>query len=326
MDSKTKNRKTRAQIEAMAAKAFDGISLADGNDAVGELKDGWFNASYKVLLADGRAVILKIAPPPGAEVMQYEKNIMATEVAIMRLVRQNPAIPAPAIYFFDDGHDVCDSDYFFMELMEGDNLEHVKAGLPPATQTVVDMQIGRIIREVNSFSGAYFGYDGNPSLRADTWKAAFLKFMDAVLDDAAAKGAVFGFSYDEIRATVLRHAPALDEITTPCLVHWDAWSPNFFVRDGRVTGIIDFERALWAEPLMEAQFRHLFDDGGISDAMRGYGKTSFTFAEEQRNHLYSLHLALTMCTECYYRHYETDDIYNLSMRYIAATMAWLNAN
>lgn len=326
MESKTKTTKTRAQIAAMAARAFGGMALADGDDAVRELKEGWFNAAYSIRLADGRDVVLKIAPPPGAEVMQYEHNIMATEVATMRLVRQNPAIPVPEISFFDDAHDLCDSDYFFMEQLAGDNLEHVKASLPAETQASIDRQIGAIIREINSFRGTYFGYDGNPALRANTWKEAFLTIVDAVLEDGARKNVVYDYSYDEIRAVVRKHAPALEAITTPCLVHWDAWNPNFFVQDGRVVGIIDFERVLWAEPLMEAQFRPIFAGDGINNSMRGYGKTSFTVAEEQRCHLYSLHLALVMHTECYYRNYDTDAIFNFSRDDIGATMAWLKAN
>ena len=325
MESKTKNKQTREQIERMSARAFDELGLAAGDEAVRELKEGWFNAAYSVRLADNREVILKIAPPQGAEVLQYEKNIMATEVAAMRLVRQNPAIPVPEIYFFDDAHDLCDAEYFFMEKIEGDNLEHVKATLPAATQEVIDQRIGAIMREVNTFPGVYFGYDGNPKLRAESWKAAFLKFVDALLEDAARKQAVFDYSYDELRGVVLKHAAALEEITTPCLVHWDAWNPNFFVKEGQITGIIDFERALWAEPLMEAQFRELFG-AGVTHAMRGYGKTTFTFAEEQRKQLYSLHLALTMNIECYYRNYDTDDIFNLSRQLIDAAMAWLQAN
>jgi hypothetical protein len=95
MESKTKNKKSREQIESMAVRAFSGIKLAAGEEAVTELKQGWFNAAYEVKLEDGREVILKIAPPQSAEVMIYEKNIMVTEVASMRLVRQNPAIPGP---------------------------------------------------------------------------------------------------------------------------------------------------------------------------------------------------------------------------------------
>ena len=184
MESKTKNKKTRDQIESMALRAF-GVGLDAGDAAVNELKQGWFNAAYEVKLADGRKVVLKIAPPQGAEVMLYEKNLMATEVASMRLVRQNPAIPVPEIYFFDDAHDLCDADYFFMEKINGDNLEHIKASLPAETQEPIDLHIGEIVREINTFPGTYFGYDGNPELRANTWKEAFFKIMEALLEDAA---------------------------------------------------------------------------------------------------------------------------------------------
>lgn len=325
MESKTKNRKTRAQLEAMVARAFHGLALAADAEAVTELKEGWFNVAYQLRLTNGREVILKIAPPQDAEVMQYERQIMTTEVAAMRLVRQNPVIPVPEIYFFDDAHDLCDADYFFMEKLTGDNLEHVKAKLPVETQAAIDMQIGEIMRAINSFPGVYFGYDGNPNLRAATWKEAFIKIVESVLEDASRKQAAFGYSYSEIRAAVQKHAPALDEITRPCLVHWDAWNPNFFVRDGKVTGILDFERALWAEPLMEAQFRY-FGGDRITPSLRGYGKTSFTAVEEQRNQLYSLHLALVMNTECYYRNYDTPDIFNFSKQYIVNTMEWLKTH
>lgn len=325
MESKTKNKKTRGQIESMAVRAFNGLTLVAGEDAVTELKQGWFNAAYNVKLADGREVILKIAPPKEAEVMTYEKDIMKTEVASMRLVRKNPAIPVPEIYSFDTAHDLCDSDYFFMEKLYGDNLEHVKASLPTEVQETIDLHIGEIIRAINSFPGTYFGYDGNSDLRADTWKEAFIKIMESLLEDAARKNVVFDFGYDEMRAAVQKHTCALEEITSPCLVHWDAWNPNFFVKDGRITGIIDFERALWAEPLMEAQFRY-FGGDPVSNAMRGYGKTSFTFTEEQRNHLYSLHLALVMHTECFYRNYDTDFVYNISRQMLGSTTDWLKAN
>ncbi|WP_437587436.1 hypothetical protein [Sorangium sp. So ce1000] len=69
MESKTKSTKTRPQIAAMAARAFGGMALADSEDAVCELKEGWFNAAYDVRLADGREVILKIAPPRDAEIL-----------------------------------------------------------------------------------------------------------------------------------------------------------------------------------------------------------------------------------------------------------------
>lgn len=316
MESTTKNRKTRAQVARMVERAFDGLALADGEAAVSELKEGWFNAAYNVRLSDGQEVVLKIAPPQGAEVLAYEKDIMATEVAAMRRAFENPAIPVPEIYAYDDAHDLCDSDYFFMEKLAGENYAHVKESLPVETAAQIDRQIGAIIREINQYTGSYFGYDGNPALRAGTWKEAFLKICDSVLEDGQRKGAEYGCGVDEIRAAIAKHAPALEEVTTPRMVHWDAWDLNFFVKDGSVTGILDFERVLWADPLMEAQFRMLAFGGG-AETLKGYGKTTFTPAEEQRNQLYTLHLGLVMKTECYYRNYGTDEVSNMALAIIA---------
>ena len=109
------------------------------------------------------------------------------------------------------------------------------------------------------------------------------------------------------------------------MTHWDAWDLNFFVKDGKVTGILDFERVMWAEPLMEAQFRAL-SWGGVSESMKGYGKTTFTHEELQRCWLYTLYLGLVMKTECYYRNYGTDDISSAALRIIASAMQWLQEN
>lgn len=322
MESTTKNRKTREQVAQMVERAFSGITLAADDDALRELKEGWFNAAYNVRLSDGREVILKIAPLKDTDVLAYEKHIMVTEVALMRLVRENPAIPVPEIYAFDTACDICDSEYFFMEKLTGDNYEQVKEALSPEMQTQIDRQIGAIVREINSFTGTYFGYAGNSDLRGATWQEAFLKIVAAVLEDGVRKQADFGFPVDDMRGAVLRHASSLEAVTTPQLVHWDAWNPNFFVKDGNVTGILDFERSLWADPLMEAQFRALAF-GGVSESMRGYGKTTFTHEEEERCHLYTLHLALVMKTECYYRNYDSDFVSNMAMQLIESALNWL---
>jgi aminoglycoside phosphotransferase (APT) family kinase protein len=325
MEGRTKNRKSREQIARMAARAFDGVGLAAGEDAVTELKEGWFNVVYDVRLADGREVILKIAPPAGAEIMAYERNIMETEVSAMRRVHENPAIPVPGIYAFDQARDLCDADYFFMEKLRGDNLGRVKPNLSPDARTKIEARIGEIIREINAFTGTYFGYPGNRDLRSESWRSAFVEIVDSVLEDGRRKRADHGHGPDEIREAVLKHAPALEEVVTPRLVHWDAWDPNFLVQNGEVTGLVDFERALWADPLMEAQFRPLFGES-TANILRGYGKTAFTSDEERRSHLYTLHLALAMNTECFYRDYDTDSVYNFSKGLLASTMEWLKGH
>lgn len=309
----------------MVEKAFSGLSLADGENVICELKEGWFNAAYNILLSDGREVILKIAPPETAEVLTYEQNLMATEVASMRMVAENPVVPVPEIYFYDSSHDVCDSDYFFMEKLKGDNFEHVKDSLAPDVRAGIERQIGEIVREINQYTGEYFGYEGNVALQGDAWRETFLKIGESLLEDGKRKNADYGYDVSEIRMAIMHHASSLEAVTLPRLVHWDAWELNIFVKDGKVTGIIDFERALWADPLMEAQFRALAF-GGISESMRGYGKTTFTPEEEARCYLYTLHLGLVIRTESYYREYNSEEIDRLADYLLKYSMDWLKSN
>jgi aminoglycoside phosphotransferase (APT) family kinase protein len=322
MESRTKNTKRRDQLEAMVRKCFAGTGLHEAHDAVLELKDGWFNAAYALRLADGRDVVLKIAPAADVEVMRYERNIMATEVATMRLVSHTPGIPVPRVLFSDSSREVCDSDCFFTEKLEGRNLAHVYDDMPAGKRAVVDREAGAIIRKINGITGSYFGLRGNPDLRSSRWRSAFAKILESVLDDATRKSVVFDYTGQMLRAAVARHIGTLDEVATPTLVHWDAWKPNFFVNDGHVVGIIDFERLLWADPLIEAQFRPLCWEG-VTESMSGYGKTEFTDNEVRRCWLYLLHLALVMHGECYYRNYGTDEIFKKSRELSASAMTWL---
>lgn len=326
MESRTKNRKTRAELERMAFRAF-GEGFAPGSGSLVELKEGWFNVAYDATLSSGRRAVLKIAPPEGVAVMSYEKRIMETEVASMRLVGERTAVPAPEVYFYDASRELCDSSYFFMERIEGESYERVRASLPEAVRDSIDFEIGRCVRAINGFEGSFFGYPGNPALQAASWREAFLKIVEAALADGRRGGAVFGFDEEAIREAVLKHAPALDAVKVPRLVHWDAWDSNVFVKDGAMTGLLDFERSLWGDPLMEAQFRTFGDEElGVTESLRGYGKTGFSFDEERRLRLYTLYLGLVMNAECRFRLYEDDSIYELSLTLLKPSMKWLRAN
>ena len=89
MESITKNRQPEETLRAMAARAYGpGQVPAAGEDWVCELGHGWFNVAYLMRLRDGSRVVLKIAPPPGVEVLTYERGAMATELAALRLIRE----------------------------------------------------------------------------------------------------------------------------------------------------------------------------------------------------------------------------------------------
>ena len=116
---------------------------------------------------------------------------MAIEVATMRLVRANPAMPVPAVLHHAASGALCDAPWFFMEKMPGENLDHVRATLAPEEAEAVDRHLGAILRELDTFRGDWFGYAGHATLRAATWRPAFLSVVESVLEDAARKSVRF---------------------------------------------------------------------------------------------------------------------------------------
>jgi fructosamine-3-kinase len=111
--------------------------------------------------------------------------------------------------------------------------------------------------------------------------------------------------YEEIEELIMCHKDIFDLVTTPCLVHWDLHDGNLFVdKSGKINGIIDFERTIWADPLMEVYFGDFFDKKYFCE---GYGSfITFTTEEILRRSAYNVYLYLIMVIEGTYRHY-TDE-------------------
>src|SRR5690348_11046633 len=68
-----------------------------------EITDGWFNTIHILELADGSKAVLKVSPPPAFDAMRYERNIMATEVAVHRHLEQKGLLVPRVLVDCPDG-------------------------------------------------------------------------------------------------------------------------------------------------------------------------------------------------------------------------------
>jgi aminoglycoside phosphotransferase (APT) family kinase protein len=301
MESTTKNRQPMDALRAMAARAYGRGLAPAGDDWVSELGHGWFSVVYQMRLADGRAVVLKIAPPPAVEVMTYEQGAMAIELAALRLITERTGVPVPAVEFADQSHELCNADYFFMPYVDADNLGIVKGELPVADLDRLHNALGAANRELNSIRGPWFGPLAGPGDRS--WRIAFTRMVEDVLQDGERRHVDLGWDYDVIREAVAGNSGSLDEVTGPAYVEWDLWDSNVMIRDGAIVAIIDHERAFYGDPLIEAGFAgtQLPAFGNPAAFLRGYGRGDLTETEQVRRRLYCLHLALIMVIETVYR-------------------------
>ena len=317
MESVTKNRQNSDTIRKMADKIFSPLKLKDYK----ELTEGYFNIAYEAELSNGMKTILKIAPSKEVKVMTYERNIMYSEVQAMKIVKEKCNVPVAEVYGYDDSCTICSSPYFFMEKINGKSLNSIKETLTPRQIDNIYCETGRIIRSVNSISCPCFGYPGQPDYQGSNWYSVFYKMIEALLEDAKLVNADIKISPDELIARLQRDKAAFEEVTEPHFVHWDCWDGNIFVENGKITGIIDWERVLWADPLMEVGFRTYAPNSGFQ---KGYGITALNERQQRRALWYDIYLMLTMIIECDYRKYETMDQYNWTSDTIVKQFGKLN--
>jgi aminoglycoside phosphotransferase (APT) family kinase protein len=305
VESISKTAVPAATAQAIMADAF-------GSDVVvsecAELTEGWFNAAYALTLDDGRRVVLKVAPPPGVEVLAYEHDIIRAEVDALRLIHSRTDAPVPEVLWFDESGRHVPSPLFVMAHVPGASLGVIGSELTADERAEVDAMLGRHLRTINEITGPAFGLLAPGSARHPTWTSAFGAVVESVLVDGERRSVVLPVPYDDVRAVMSAGAVALDEITQPRLVYWDLWDSNVMVSTTthELTGMLDLERALWGDPLMEAQFSPHVDSPSL---LAAYGPIDTASDKARRRRaLYTMHLHLVMCIEGTYRQYPEDPV------------------
>jgi Ser/Thr protein kinase RdoA (MazF antagonist) len=324
MQSQTKRRLSPEELDALLLR-----SVGVGCRLEGELTDGWFNTAYRVLLDDGRAAVVKLAPSPEAPVLRYERGILATEAMVYRRLAEpaNGGVPTPELLHAGE-------EFLAVAVLEGTPWDKAADPLPPAAERTLRRELGAVAARLHTLAPAdgRFGYPAAESaLSAPDWRTAFTAMVDALLDDAARWGSPLDVPPAEIRTLVAEGGPALDEVAEPRLVHFDLWPGNIFIDAGgsedgdrrpggtgrrrpRITGLIDHERAFWGDPAAElVSLAFGGDTGPDSDLVAGYteagGTLDFTSpAFRHRLALYGLYLGLILVVECGPRGYGADHL------------------
>jgi len=303
MESKTKVKVSYADIQRLVELAFGSVPHV----TVQEMTDGWFNTAYKIMLGEGgRQIVLKVGPPADAAILTYEKALLRAEVDAMKLAATNPKIPVPQIIFDDFSRHCLPYDYYFMDFVNGSPWNKISDSLSAEQNSAIEYQLGEITAQINAFEHSTFGYYAF-GREFNNWPDTFYWMCSLLFADARRYQIELALSEQEFFAKFDEHYPVFAEVARPQLVHWDLWAGNIFVAlDGnlpKITGIIDFERALWGDPLMESYVGKL--QQGLSAYMAGYGKDILaTRAQHLRRIFYNIYLDIIMIIEDGPRQYD----------------------
>lgn len=271
MRSPTQRDLTVADVAAIVRTGLD----AEAGE-LGELGGGGFATVWRAALADGRDVVVKVGPPAGVRLLGYERGLIAAEADYFRLV--GDLAPVPVVLAAAD-------DWVITTLLPGRPLTEVADG------DAVRTELGAAVARIHRVTGPHFGYTGGRAAAGD-WPTAFAAMIDGLRTDAAAWEVPLP-NLDKLDLSVL--AP----VTRPALLHFDLWDGNVLASGDRLTGLVDGERHLYGDPLLDlvspALFRRIEDEPG-HPFLRGY-PVDLDDAACTRLTLYRIHLYLLMITE-----------------------------
>lgn len=299
----TKCKQTKENILRMATTAFPQRKIL----RIEELTEGMCNVAYKLTFEDGFQTILKIASPIKEGFLTNERNLMEAEVKAMKLVAEHTNIKVAEVYAYDTTRTLCEGDYFFMECLEGTNWFTVYESLSEEVKAGLRTEVGVVQRKLSAVTGEKFGMLGDVDHQFDTLHEFVYYLIENVLSDAERRNVEIGVSKEVVLDTLAKDKACFEEVKTPSLVHWDMWEGNIFIKDGTITGIIDWERSMWGEALMDEPFRYHKRN---PELLAGFGAKELSDSELRRIFWYDVLLYLTMMTEVFYREYEDDGQYH----------------
>ncbi|TDD43436.1 aminoglycoside phosphotransferase family protein [Nonomuraea terrae] len=293
MESRTKRRLSGAELDALIRRA-----LGTGVEAATELTDGYANAVWRLRLGDGREVVLKLSPSPDLDQLSYERHLLRMEAAAIGLALEAGVPVAPLLRAgFDDP--VLGGDYLLLAALDGVSWNDVR----PEKAGELRRELGRHLARLNGVTGEVFGYP-HAGIVGATWREAFLAMAAALLGDTERYPAPLPLPAAELMAVFEAAAPALEEVTTPRLVHFDVWPGNVFLDlsgPPRIQAIIDHERAFWGDPLAEfvtpTIFGELAEDDPLLAGYREVTPLELTPSALTRIDLYRAYLYLILLIE-----------------------------
>ena len=224
-------------------------STCNSNDTVKGMENmsGHVHRIMHVHLSNGTRMVLKLSPSSNTEVLRHERRSLAAEAFTLSLLAKSK-LPVPRVFKFDSRCKQIDSPFLLTTHLPGIPYANVRPYQTHSERSGIERQIRSLSSIVGQHTWPKFGpvaLEGG----YNTWREAFLALLESVLMDGEDK--LVSLPYLQIREEALRFSGSLDVVKQARLVVMGLGQPENVLIDratNEVTGLIDFGRAMWADP------------------------------------------------------------------------------
>ena len=255
---------------------------------------GNISTIYEIRCAyPAQPIILKVYPDTF-----YWK--MAKEVYVYSLFDPAEGVPTPSILASDDSKTLLPHPYVLMTRLKGQPLCHVASSLSARQLRDIYCQMGTLLAKVHGITFGAFGYITTQVVSAHPTNETYIRaqFRKKLAEFDAYGGAAT--LRRAVEVYVEAHSEMLIDASTPVLCHNDYHEGNVLVAEEeanwRVTGIIDVDNAMAADPLFDIAKTDYYairaQEAKREGLLTGYGQLPVHWRE--RVQLYKLYHALEL--------------------------------
>ena len=205
-------------------------------------------------LSNGARLISKTSPPPETCLLRTESTYLDNEAIVLELL-VNTGLPVPRLIYFDRR---TGRQLLLTAFLPGTKYAQIRPNITKAERANVENQIGAIQSQLGQLTSDAYGPVGwvKAGQGFGTWREAFTSMFESILMDG--EDMLVHVPYFQIREAISRWESYLEDVTKPRLVVRGLSKPENVLIDRktkRVTGLLDFGQALWADAAMNEERR-----------------------------------------------------------------------
>ena len=282
-------------IKELSAKAFPARTVVEYKKFN---KDNLFDSvdSYLVTFDDGFKAILKTERSK-SHLIRNNFDPITTEKEALATIRNNPIlkIKIPELYFFDDTKTLYSKKYLFLEYFGLPDFEKQMSSMTKQEREVIDYRSAKVVKKLmDTLSPTFRLLVDSKHQFTELFDFVFF-LLNNVISDAHDKNVDLPIQSAELNALLEKDRKCFECNTEPCLVHFNMQPYNVIINDKEVYSIINWENAVFGDPLMEVKFRL---QKYTLAFFEGFGQSQFNFKETRRLLWYDIIYYLSVMVKC----------------------------